>query len=91
MEIRLFATFRDICGAKSINVPFDDGKTIGAILDDVFVQFPTMKEELFDENNHLRPHVHVFVNGKNIIHLDGLKTKVNTDDQLALFPPVAGG
>ncbi|MCG3084675.1 MoaD/ThiS family protein, partial [Anoxybacillus sp. LAT27] len=34
---------------------------------------------------------HVFINGCNIIHADGLETRVREEDQFALFPPVAGG
>ncbi|WP_280768332.1 ubiquitin-like small modifier protein 1 [Salipaludibacillus daqingensis] len=90
-EIKVFATFREICDGKTIQVSYREGQSIDEILADVTNQFPDMEEELFTEEHQVRQHVHVFINGKNIIHLNGLKTEVKPEDQLALFPPVAGG
>jgi sulfur-carrier protein len=53
--------------------------------------FPPLKDEIFTAEKELLPFVHVYVNGRNIIHLDDLETKVVDTDQFALFPPVAGG
>jgi molybdopterin synthase sulfur carrier subunit len=50
-----------------------------------------MEEELFTPDKQIKPMVHVFINGRNIIHLNGLETEVTDEDQIALFPPVAGG
>ncbi|WP_416149615.1 ubiquitin-like small modifier protein 1 [Salipaludibacillus sp. HK11] len=90
-EIKVFATFREICDGKTIQVPYEEGRFIGEILDDVISQFPEMEEELFTPERRVKQHVHVFINGRNIIHLDGLESEVKPEDQLALFPPVAGG
>lgn len=90
-EIKVFATFREICDGKTIQVQYKKGQSIDEILTDVINQFPDMEEELFNDDHVVRQHVHVFINGQNIIHLNGLETEVQPDDQLALFPPVAGG
>ncbi|PYZ94411.1 molybdopterin synthase sulfur carrier subunit [Salipaludibacillus keqinensis] len=90
-EIKVFATFREICDGKTIQVPFEHGRLIGSILDDVISQFPAMEEEIFTPDRTVKQHVHVFINGRNIIHLEGLETAVHDEDELALFPPVAGG
>jgi sulfur-carrier protein len=89
--IKVFATFREICGGKTIQVDYEDNRCIGDLLDDVISQFPAMEEEIFTPERQVKQHVHVFINGRNIIHLQGLETTVKPDDQLALFPPVAGG
>lgn len=91
MEIKVFATYREICGGKVIRVPYNEGDSIKKLLQSVIEQFPSMKKELFESGNELKPHIHVFINGKNVIHMDGLQTKVKSTDELALFPPVAGG
>ncbi|UCZ54671.1 MoaD/ThiS family protein [Bacillus shivajii] len=91
MKMKVFATFREICGNKTIHVPFEDGDTIGKLLQSVIEQYPPMQEELFENEDELKPHIHVFINGKNVIHMNGLETEVEKSDELALFPPVAGG
>ena len=33
----------------------------------------------------------ILVNGRNILHLNGVQTPLNPDDVVAVFPMVAGG
>lgn len=91
LNIKLFADFREICGDKVVSIDMNDAQPISSVLQALIQQFPKMKEELFTEQGELQALVHVFVNGKNIIHLDGLQTLASGSDQIALFPPVAGG
>ncbi len=91
MLIKVFANFREICGGKTVNVQVEDGQPILSVLDILVEQFPLMNEELFTEDRELKPLVHVFINGRNIIHLEGLASPIKETDQIALFPPVAGG
>ncbi len=53
--------------------------------------YPELNDEIFTEEKSLKPFVAVYINGRNIIHADGLQTKIKETDQFALFPPVAGG
>lgn len=91
MNIKVFANFREICGGKIVTLEAEDGQSILEILKELISRFPPMKEELFTENYELKPMIHVFINGKNVVYLDGLATKVYQKDTVALFPPVAGG
>lgn len=91
MKLKVFANFRDICGAKTVQLEVSDKATVEEMLDVLIETFPPMREEVFTETKQLKPMVHVFVNGKNVMFLEGLQTKVHTDDEIALFPPVAGG
>ncbi len=91
MLIKVFANFREICGGKTVTLSIEGEQPIQLVLDELIKDFPLMREELFIEESKLKPLVHVFINGKNIIHLDGLSTNVKQTDEVALFPPVAGG
>jgi sulfur-carrier protein len=91
MLIKVFANFREICGGKTVTLAVEDGQPVHSVLNQLIELFPLMAEELFTNENQLKPLVHVFINGKNIIHLDGLSTTIRVTDQIALFPPVAGG
>lgn len=91
MLIKVFANFREICGGKSVELAIESGQSISSVLDELIHHFPAMHDELFTEEKKLKPLVHVFINGRNIIHLEGLTTPIKETDQIALFPPVAGG
>lgn len=90
MVVKVFANLREICGDASIDVKPDGNKIID-ILNKMVEMFPKLKEEIFTSERELKPFVQVYLNGRNIIHLDNLKTRVKETDELALFPPVAGG
>ncbi|AZU61216.1 ubiquitin-like small modifier protein 1 [Neobacillus mesonae] len=90
MIVKVFANLREICGGVTVEV-HPDGDRVIDVLDKMVEMFPELQKEVFTEDKQLLPFVHVYVNGKNIIHLDDLQTKVEDSDQFALFPPVAGG
>lgn len=90
MQVKVFANLRVICGGDRVEVK-SDGDQVIDILEKMVTTYPGLEEEIFTDDRTLKPFVHVFINGKNIIHAQGLNTKVKETDQFALFPPVAGG
>ncbi len=91
MKIYFFATFRDLTKTKELEIPRQDLNTIQKLLTFLIERFPELQSELFTDNYQLKSHVHIFVNGRNIIHTNGLSTLITENDEIALFPPVAGG
>lgn len=90
MKVKVFANFREICQSPVVEVKAAGDRVID-ILEALIRQYPALETEIFGEERKLRPFVHVFINGRNAIHEQGLETKVKASDQFALFPPVAGG
>ena len=90
MLVKVFANLRQICGGVTVEVE-PDGDRVIDVLDKMVEMFPNLQTEIFTSEKTLLPFVHVYVNGRNIIHLEDLDTKVKEEDQFALFPPVAGG
>jgi molybdopterin synthase sulfur carrier subunit len=90
MVVKVFANLRQICGGVTVEVQ-PDGNQVIDVLDKMVEMFPDLQNEIFTEEKALLPFVHVYVNGRNIIHLEELQTIVKDTDQIALFPPVAGG
>jgi len=88
--VKVFANLRQICGGVTVEVK-PDGDRVIDVLDKMIEMFPNLQKEIFTTENELLSFVHVYINGRNIIHLDNLQTKVEDTDQFALFPPVAGG
>lgn len=90
MQVKVFANFRDICGGVSVEVN-PDGNRVIDLLNKLIEMFPDLEEEIFTNHKELKPYVQVYVNGKNIVHSDRLLTVIKESDQIALFPPIAGG
>ncbi len=90
-RLKLFATLRDIVGAKEMTVPFRDGQTVRELLDSIAQVQPELGREIMTDDGELTGLVHVMVHGRNIQWLNGLDTTIKEDDILVLMPPSAGG
>jgi len=90
MQVKVFANLREICGGVTVEVK-PDGDRVMDVLDKMCEMFPDLHEEIYTEEKTLKPFVHVYINGRNIVHDQDLETHVKDSDQFALFPPVAGG
>lgn len=67
------------------------GDNVGAALNDLIAQFPTLKPHLYNGDGQLRPFVNLFLGENNIKDLQGLETPLNEQDRLLLIPSIAGG
>jgi len=47
--------------------------------------------KLLNDKGKISPGAIILVNGKNILHLNNLKTELKDGDTITLFPPSAGG
>ncbi len=90
LELRLFATFREAVGQKTVIREFPDRVTVGEVLTDLEAEFPDLDGQLLGEDG-IQPQLNVLKNGKEVLHLDGLDERLEDGDRLSLFPPVAGG
>ncbi|UCG01773.1 MAG: MoaD/ThiS family protein [Candidatus Heimdallarchaeota archaeon] len=90
-KIRLFATFKQITNHREIEYEIEDGTTVRQLLEALFDQYNALRDKIFNENNELRPWIHILKNGRNIKFLGGIETTLTDGDVVSLFPPVAGG
>jgi molybdopterin synthase sulfur carrier subunit len=92
MRVDFYATLRQIVGTKTVDFPLPDGSTIGHLLEEVFICYPAMRSELFDDEGQLHGHVHVLVNGRGVPYLENtMNTVIHIDDTISIFPAVGGG
>lgn len=66
------------------------GETMGECLEHLIERFPGLRSRLFDNNGELSS-VLVFLNGENILSLEGLATSVKDGDEVGIIPLAAGG
>ena len=91
MEIRVFATLRDVVGRASITIDDVPGMTVDHVLQAVSVAHPALRAKLLDEKGALQTAIHILVNGRDVRFLNGLETVVTPQDSVRIFPPVGGG
>ncbi|MFB6134925.1 MAG: ubiquitin-like small modifier protein 1 [Halanaeroarchaeum sp.] len=90
VEIRLFATFRDVAGQKTLHWEFEEGATVETLLQRLESTYSDLDGE-FVEDGEIHPQINVLKNGREVLHLDGLDTAIEDEDTISIFPPVAGG
>ena len=89
--LKLFATLRDLAGARELTVPFKDGQTVRDLVRSINKANPVLGEEMLTVDGELTGTVHILVHGRNIIWLQGLDTLIRESDIVVLIPPAAGG
>lgn len=68
-----------------------EGASIEEILNALVDEYPEAEKALLDQEKNLRPFVNIYVNDRNINDLEGVQTKVSSDDEILLLPVIAGG
>jgi len=90
LELRFFATFREVVGTKTVEREFPDGSSVGDVLRALEDEYEGFAGQIL-ENGTVRDQVNVLRNGREIVHLDGMETDLEEGDTVSVFPPVAGG
>lgn len=90
VRVKAFAMLREMIGKESV-VDLPGGSTIRDLLGQIASGHADFAGRVFSPDNSLSSSVIVLVNGKNILQHDGLQTLVSDGDEVAIFPPVAGG
>lgn len=90
IRVKAFARFREVFGSDlSIEVP--DGAAMTAVLAALRERAGDAGDAIFDETGALRTHVILMRNGKRVNRSDTGTIALADGDEVALFPPVAGG
>ena len=92
VQIQFYSLIRLLLKQEKIEISACENETVGQLLDRVQRQIATpFLHKLIDDDRQLHAGTIILVNRHNVLHLDGLQTKINDGDQLAFFPPGAGG
>jgi molybdopterin synthase sulfur carrier subunit len=92
MKINFYATLRHIVGQKTIDLWIDHPISVRDLVAEIVKIHPGLRVELLDADGNIYQHVHVLVNGRDSIYLDGGNDAVVTqNDTINIFPAVGGG
>lgn len=90
VKIRFFARFRELLGTDIIT-DVEAGTTFPALITTIAKKNPEGYAAIFDEKGAFREFVILMKNGRRIDIADAAETPVADGDDIAVFPPVAGG
>lgn len=86
----IFALIDAFGGHRKQTIELDITPTVSAVLNKLTCIYgDTFHKAIFDENETLK--VLIFLNGRNVLALQGLNTELNEDDVLLFLVPIAGG
>ena len=80
IKIKFFTFFGNLCGVDKTEFNLPQGATVKEALEKIANDFPKLKK-------WLPQYVWVFIHG----NYADLRTQLKNDDEIALFPPIAGG
>lgn len=92
LEVKFYSLFRINLKTKGIEYQVESEITITELIEKLDQDFEGyFTEKLLEEDGSIARGTIILVNGKNIFHINKLKTKVSDGDVITLFPPSAGG
>jgi len=74
-----------------ISLPLDVRMTVGEAIVMLGRDYPGVRQRVLDEQNNIRRHVNVFVNGENVRFANGGATQVTNDSEVRIYPAISGG
>jgi len=88
--VKLFANFREALGKGVVEVK--NVENVEGLIEKLIQMERKLENEFYyPGTKELVKTIQIMVNGKNIKNLDGLETSLKSGDEVAIFPPVAGG
>lgn len=91
IHVKLFATIRLKLGIPEVFIQIEKPLSIIELLNLVNKEVKADIIPELIENGKIIGGTIILINGKNILHMDKLKTMLTKDCKVEIFPPVAGG
>lgn len=86
MRVRLNSTLRGRSGRRELQVEAPSGAKVSEVLTMLAAQAPELQSLLLDASGQLQVGIVAFLNGRQIMLLQGHDTAVASGDTLDLFP-----
>ncbi len=90
VKVRFFARFRELLGTDILAEP-ERGTVFASLVKDIAKKNSEGYDAIFDGNGNFREFVILMRNGKRLEASDAVTLTVTDGDEIAVFPPVAGG
>lgn len=91
--VKVFGNLKVILGIPELEIDVGcEDKTVNSVLNALMKQFgESLRRELLDSAGKVKAVYSIFVNGRNIVLMSGLNTKLEENDTVSILPLVDGG
>lgn len=90
LRVKFFANLRNVTKVKEVEV--EEAVNIELLLNKLVEMYgDQFRNAIFDDDGKLRKFFKILHNGRDIDFEQGLKTKLEREDVVAIFPPAGGG
>jgi len=90
MIVKYFATIRTYTGESERRVD-DAPPTLGPLLEELAARYGRPFRRAVFSGDGLNPEIIILVNGRNVLYSGRLEAPLADDDEVSIFPMVAGG
>lgn len=90
IKVRFFAQFRELLG-NEIPVTPQEGMTLSRVIQEVAGKNREGYDAIFNAGGSFHEFVILMKNGKRIGIADAERMTISDGDEIAVFPPIAGG
>ena len=90
MIVKYFATIRTYTGENERRVD-DPPPTLGPLLEELAARYGRPFRRAVFSGDGLNPEIIILVNGRNVLYSGRLEAPLDADDEVSVFPMVAGG
>jgi sulfur-carrier protein len=74
-----------------MSLPLDVRMTVSEAIVMLGRDYPAIRQRVLDDQNDIRRHVNVFVDGENVRYTQGGATQVSNDTEIWIYPALSGG
>ena len=85
MKVLIPSALRSYTGQAEVEA---DGAKLAAVLADLDRTYPGMRFRMIDEQEKIRPHIRIFVNGEQVRELS---QPLNVQDEMIIVQALSGG
>jgi sulfur-carrier protein len=94
MRFHLPSALRPWAGGNEIvemRFPLDLRMTVAEALAMLGRDYPGIRQRVLDDQNNIRRHVNIFVDGENVRFAEGGATQVTDHSEVWIYPALSGG
>jgi molybdopterin synthase sulfur carrier subunit len=90
LSVNFHAALRDIVGGRTLDLPLEPGQTVREMLAAAMERHPTLRPMFYTRDGAPSRTVMIFLNGRNVMLMDGLDTVIPAGVTVNVFQSLAG-